>query len=533
MHRKHLLCLLILFLSLTAHSVAWSKQRLAILEFTGKAGLSFEQLLYLSDQVRAEAQSLVGDQLMILTRETLSELTESPEVLEACTSGCEVQVGRALQAHWLLAGQVHGDEEHIQASIKLHDVRKGISIDIEFAKGSTFNDLVIDTRQASGRLLTHLMKAKDQKVFTEISLPSAQLPAAFNLSSSDTLGLPIALLKQYDRALIIDDNHLANIEKKIEVWSRLTRYSQYKQLVKEANKRLAYWRLRFKRKVQCNRTWQQLEQILALKKAISDRKKQSLVESFLNACGRTLEENPHLNAPYFVNKRQKAKLEAAKKEAKRLRAERKKLIQLKKKKRLEADKKKAAKAQKAKLIARNQNDYSVLETHFGGSYDLKFGSLSAYHLRFRIQPMSWWNRQVFIDAEAAFRQINHLTEADVNWAGEWSGAIGLQWLNQSNWSPSLSLGYQLRSEKHYGFTELGIRYRPIADWFNLHLALQFLQPINANNSLPNTIDNELPRVTFLDEQSGELRLTLWASTGTMGLSLILLCIYVISSAQIH
>ena len=120
---------------------------------------------------------------------------------------------------------------------------------------------------------------------------------------------------------------------------------------------------------------------------------------------------------------------------------------------------------------------------------------------------------------------------DRPWADEWSGAIGLQWLNQTNWSPSLSLGYQLRSEEHYGFTELGIRYRPIADWFNLHLALQYLQPLNSTDTTSAVIDNKLPRVTFLDEQSGELRLTLWASTGTMGLSLILLSIYVLSSAQ--
>ena len=95
MLKKRLLSLFIWVICMVMQSPVWGKQRLAILEFSGKAGLSFDQLLYLSDQVRAEAQSLVGDHLVILTREILNELTESPDGLEACTSGCEVQLGRA------------------------------------------------------------------------------------------------------------------------------------------------------------------------------------------------------------------------------------------------------------------------------------------------------------------------------------------------------------------------------------------------------------------------------------------------------
>ena len=146
--------------------------------------------------------------------------------------------------------------------------------------------------------------------------------------------------------------------------------------------------------------------------------------------------------------------------------------------------------------------------------------------------MKWWNRQVYVDAEAAFRQIDDLNSS---WTREWAGAVGLQWLNKSDWAPSISLGYQLRSEQHFGYTELAIRYRPIADWFNLHLALQYLQPVDSSQSASTQglIDNKLPRVTFLDDKPGELRLTLWASTGTMGLSLILLTIYVLTSAQTY
>ena len=334
-------------------------------------------------------------------------------------------------------------------------------------------------------------------------------------------------MKQYDQALLIDEDKTANIEAKLEVWSKLARYIQYTKLRAEAKRRLRYWRQRFKRRVQCNDTWKQLEQLLALKRAISKEKKKALVDSFLEACGRDLHENPHLNAPYFVNQRREAKLREAEAESARLKRERVQLLKAAKEKRAKEESILRIKKEREAAKQRNERDYSALETHVGAGYQLNAGSLSSYHLRFRLQPQSWWARQAFIDGETSFTRVNSLTRGEATWSGEWAAAAGLQWLNSSDWAPSLSAGYQLRSGEHRLLGELALRYRPIPEWLNIHLGVQYLRLISSVESSP-PIQGGLPRVTFLDGTQDEMRVTLWASTGMMGLSLILLSIYALS-----
>lgn len=507
-------------------TIAMGKQRLAVLELTGSSGFSVEQLMYLSDQLRAEAQGLVGNTYIIMSREVMSELTDSPALMEACEKNCEVDIGRALQAHWIISGRIIDNKDLYQATLKLHDVTRGVTIEIEFAEGHNFTDVNIALKEANGRLLTHLINTKEEHI-ASLKLPSARLPKAFTLSTSDTLGLPIPLLKQYDRALIIDEDKQANIEIKIDTWSKLTRYRNYPKLRAEAIKRLNYWRQRFKRRIQCNQTWKQLEQLLSLKRALSAAKKQSLIESFLDACGRNEIDNPHLNAPYFVHKRREKRLRQAESEAKRLRAEKIRLIKAKETKRVK-EKLAAARVRKEKLHKElNEKEYSILETHVGASYYLKVGSISSYHLRFRLQPQSWLARQVFIDAETSFTQIESFSEAEATWSGEWGGLLGYQWFNRSDWIPSLSLGYQLRSGEHRALSEIALRYRPIKEWLNIHLSLQYLYLLSADS--PQAISRgNLPRVNILDERTDELRLSVWASTGFLGLSLILLSAFILS-----
>ena len=263
------LLMVLVYLSICSDaSMAINKKRLAVLELTGSSGFSVEQLMYLSDQMRAEAQTLLGDHYIIMSKEVMSELTDSPALLEACEKNCEVDIGRALQAHWLISGRIIGSDDLYQATVKIHDVIRGVTIEIEFAEGHNFSDINHSIHEATGRLLTHLINAQGQEQIADLKLPSVKLPEAFTLSTSDSLGLPIPLLKQYDKALLIDEDKQANIDVKIETWSKFTRYRNYPKLRTEAIKRLSYWRQRFKRRIQCNQTWQQLEQLLSLKRAL-------------------------------------------------------------------------------------------------------------------------------------------------------------------------------------------------------------------------------------------------------------------------
>ena len=225
---------------------------------------------------------------------------------------------------------------------------------------------------------------------------------------------------------MIDESKSKTLEEKIAVWSKLTRYRQYRKLYDEARRRLAYWRLRFKRRIQCNRTWRQLEQLLALKRAISEDKKQELVESFLDACGRTVEENPHLNAPYFADKRRAEEERQAAIEAERLAVERRERRAEERAAAAEEAAKLKSERDATELSLKNKREYSVLEAYLGGGYQLSAGSLSSYQLKVRLQPHAWWSRRLFIDAETSFTRVESLTRDGVTWSQEWSSALGVR-----------------------------------------------------------------------------------------------------------
>lgn len=519
--------LLSLALTLTFSSSGWGKDRFAVLELTGESQLDIDQRMYLSDLIRAEATLLIGDRYQVMTRETISELTNTEEMLRAFESGREINVGRALRAQWLMSGAVLGDERLTRVILKLHDVRREVSIDIEFAQGQTLAELKPAIKEASGRLLAHLISDQGEGELAKIDLPSATLPEAFELSASDTLGLPLPLLKRYDEALVIDESKARSLEEKIEVWSKLSRYQKYHKLQSEARRRLAYWQQRFKRRMQCNHTWKQLEQVLNLRRAISEEKKSALVESFLEACGRDLHENPHLNAPYFVERRRAEERRAAAIEAEVAKAEAQQRRDEERAAQKSAVEEARVKRRSAQLSSKIKREYSLLETHIGGGYQLNAGSFSSYHLRARLQPHSWWSRRIFLDAETSFSRVESLTRAEATWSGEWSAAIGAQLLNNTKWTPSLSAGYQHRSGEHRLIGELALRYQYIPDWLNFHLGLQYLHLASPerSHSIPR---GRLPRTPLLDGTPHEMRLTLWASTGTLGISLVLLAIYGLS-----
>ena len=207
----HIFNLLVICLLLITTN-AWGKDRLAVLEMAGQSELTPDQRMHLSDQIRAEATHLIGNAYQVMTRETMSELTDSSEMLEAVETGREVDVGKALRAQWLITGEVLGDEDLLRVTLKLHDIERGVSIDIEFAQGREMSRLVREVKKASGRLLVHLLSDKGQGELADIDLPLTELPESFELSPSDTLGLPLPLLKQYDKALVIDESEIAPIE---------------------------------------------------------------------------------------------------------------------------------------------------------------------------------------------------------------------------------------------------------------------------------------------------------------------------------
>jgi hypothetical protein len=467
---------------------AWSRgqsdrsgERIAVLEFKNYANARVPEMMYLSDQARREAAQLLGDRFVIMTRETLNTLVESPEVVEACIGGCEVELGRTLQAHWIVTGTVVTLGDRLHATLKLHEVKRGNLVGIEDAYGDDMEGLSTSVKSATGRLLSHLLNLSDGVKIPQINLGDVELPEGFELKPLKRFGMPIHLLKAYDETLELDENPKAEIEAKISAWSKMMTYKKAPQIQAQARLRIAYWNARYQRKLECQKNWDQLRMLLSMKRVISKDEKRKLCVDYLDACGRDPHENPAVSHPSIR--------EILKEEAE-------------------------AVALSASKRRRYRDQMSALDTIIGGSFApsrLGFGT----HVRWRIQPLDLFGRRLFTDMHLSVFDSQFDPDQFDLIGNEWGGSIGLQWLNETSIIPWGSVGY-LNSGGHSMLSgELGLRRELSSGWLSLHFSLQYLYPLS---EAPSTIGAD-----------GELRATLWAGTGLKGLLLSLFLYYIVAT----
>jgi cyclophilin family peptidyl-prolyl cis-trans isomerase/TolB-like protein len=135
----------------------------AVLEFNSTLkGAEREDLdrAYFSDRVRRAAlKALPGVRLM--TRENMQVLAQSRGVdLEKCEGLCEVEIGRQLDADYVISGDLRRLAGAYRLTLKLYDVRGAQLLASEEATGEKGRALLADTDRATAELVAPLRKSE-------------------------------------------------------------------------------------------------------------------------------------------------------------------------------------------------------------------------------------------------------------------------------------------------------------------------------------------------------------------------------------
>ena len=528
------------------------KERLAVLELKSYGALNHLELMNISDKLRAAAQEALGAGFMIMSREHISVLLEDPEIREACTSNCEIKVGRAIQAHYVMSGVVLSSGDELSATLKLHRVRDDMLIGIEEGTGYDRKSLEESLKVAAARLSLRVSSATGdggQALVDRAQLRVEALPPLKELTVIKRFGIPAPILIQYDEALRIDEDEDEPIERKLEVWSRLSAYTKQEKLSAQARGRLAYWRSRYRRRFQCDQLWSDLSPIMSLSRAVSEAEKRKLAVDFLDECGRDPRENPHVKHPALreqIRREEREEREAREAEAEREREAREEKEREARERRREERReqrrreKEEEEAEERRLereakIEDQVEELSPLEVWIGLSHGVKAEGLS-YHFRARLQLEAALKRAIFVDAYAAV--VNTPTQLGEVFGSELGGALGYQWLNGSDWVPTASVGFTRSRGASFGVGELGVRYLYSPGWLSFALTAQYLKGFSLKRTQEELereaqpegpLDPVRQHIPRLDRLNGELRVMLWADTGLKGLLVGGLILYLIST----
>ena len=117
--------------------------RVAVVELRNGAGLSQDEVSYLTDQVRTQASAaLPGERFLVMTRESIVALLPPGKTLADCAKQqCEVEVGRTIGADYIVTGEVLKFGESLRLNIKVHHCVSGQFLGSETAKGAKVDDL--------------------------------------------------------------------------------------------------------------------------------------------------------------------------------------------------------------------------------------------------------------------------------------------------------------------------------------------------------------------------------------------------------
>jgi len=119
--------LVCLAVTLVCPGRATGDQRLAVLEFTSDGSVTDSELSFIADRVRGEALRVLGsDHWKVMTRENMLVLLgANVDQLEACIGECEVETGRLLGAHRVVAGSAMVFGTRYAVMLKLYETQGG------------------------------------------------------------------------------------------------------------------------------------------------------------------------------------------------------------------------------------------------------------------------------------------------------------------------------------------------------------------------------------------------------------------------
>ena len=119
------LCLLISLASLTiktsvCYGTPIDAQRIAVLELVNNAQLPKAEIEIVTDTVRGEIAELLGKRFTMITKENILVLVDQETCNRASEASCEVEMGKTLNAHYIITGTLTRLETRLYLTLKVH-----------------------------------------------------------------------------------------------------------------------------------------------------------------------------------------------------------------------------------------------------------------------------------------------------------------------------------------------------------------------------------------------------------------------------
>ena len=128
-------------------------QRIAVLEFEGDGSIETSGLRFLADVVREAALQNLDEDWEVVTRDNMLVLLEAnAEDLDQCEGECEVETGRLLGAHRVVAGSQVKFGSAYELVLRSYDTESGRLIGSETVSAGDLDELRSLLGPASVRL---------------------------------------------------------------------------------------------------------------------------------------------------------------------------------------------------------------------------------------------------------------------------------------------------------------------------------------------------------------------------------------------
>ncbi len=116
-------------------------KRIAVLEFQNRAKMKQDDVSYLAELFRGIAVPLRSKGYIIMTKENMISLLPPNKKLEQCVGECEVETGRKLGAHYIVAGVVYKIDEGFKLLVKLYETKGGSLVSSSEYDGQSAGDI--------------------------------------------------------------------------------------------------------------------------------------------------------------------------------------------------------------------------------------------------------------------------------------------------------------------------------------------------------------------------------------------------------
>ena len=130
--------------------------RIAVLEFRNPAGLTEQEVVYITELARAAALRLPASRFFVMTRENILEQLPPGTSIDECVGECEVETGRNVGADYVMTGEVIRFGGSLRVLMKLHDTKTSRLLGNERASGPRVDALEEPVEHAAGRLFGKL-----------------------------------------------------------------------------------------------------------------------------------------------------------------------------------------------------------------------------------------------------------------------------------------------------------------------------------------------------------------------------------------